>query len=68
LRSRFYAVARADNLECPVVFKSLASYRRGVGNLEGGSSVSQSFPSEAEAKIYLLAAGFEGAHPCLALK
>ena len=58
LRSRFYAVARADSVDCPVVFRSSTSYWRAIGSLEGSSSVSQSFPSEAECRIYLLAAGF----------
>ena len=58
LRSRFYAVARADSVDCPVVFRSSSSYWRAIGSLENSSSVSQSFPSEAEAKIYLVAAGF----------
>ena len=58
LRSRFYAVARADNVDCPVIFRSSASYWRAIGSLEDSNSVSQSFPSEAEAKIYLIAAGF----------
>eukprot|EP00435_Cladocopium_sp_Y103_P021640 s1714_g5.t1 len=58
LRSRFYAVARADSVDCPVVFRSSSSYWRAIGSLEGSSSVSQSFPSESEARIYLLAAGF----------
>ena len=58
LRSRFYAVARADTVDCPVVFRSSASYWRAIGSLENSTSVSQSFPSEAEAKIYLVSAGF----------
>ena len=68
LRSQFYAVARADSVDCPVVFRSSTSYWRAIGSLEGSSSVSQSFPSEAECRIYLLAAGFSGGqHPVLAL-
>ena len=58
LRSRFYAVVRADGVNCPVVFKSSSSYWRAIGSLEDSSSISQSFPSEAEARIYLQAAGF----------
>ena len=57
LRSRFYSVARADGVSCPVIFRSSASYWRALGSLEG-SSVSQCFPSESEARIYLQAAGF----------
>eukprot|EP00435_Cladocopium_sp_Y103_P024548 s2882_g6.t1 len=59
LRSRFYAVVRANSVDCPVIFKSSASYWRALGTLEGSNSISQSFPSESEAKVYLLAAGFE---------
>ena len=66
LRSRFYAVARADRVDVPVIFRSSASYWRAIGSLESGDSVSQSFPSEAEAKVYLCAAGFsEDTHSIL---
>ena len=57
LRPRFYAVLRADNLEKPTIFRSAASYWRCIGSLENSSSISQAFPSEIEAKIYLEAAG-----------
>lgn len=59
LRLRYYAVVRADGVSCPVVFRSSSSYWAALGTLEGSSSVSQSFPSETEAKIYLQAAGFD---------
>lgn len=58
IRSRFYAVAKADGLLHPNIFKSSGSYFRAVGNLVESSSVSQAFPSELEARIYLEAAGF----------
>ena len=59
LRSRCYAVVRAESLDSPVIFKSSASYWRAVGTFsEHNTSVSQSFPSELEAKVYILAAGF----------
>ena len=58
IRSRFYAVAKADGLLHPTIFKSSGSYFRAVGNLVESSSVSQAFPSELEARIYLEAAGF----------
>ena len=57
LRPRFYAVLRAPGLPGPTIFRSSASYWRCIGSLEGSSSISQSFPSEIEAKIYLEAAG-----------
>lgn len=66
LRSRFYAVARADRVDCPVIYRSSASYWRAIGSLESSDSISQSFPSEAEAKVYLCAAGFsEDTHSVL---
>ena len=57
LRPRFYAVLRADHLERPTIFKSAAGYWRCIGSLENSSSISQAFPSELEARIYLEAAG-----------
>ena len=61
LRARFYAVVRCDSIECPVVFRSSASYWSAVGSFSGrgANSVSHSFPSELEARAYLTAAGFE---------
>ena len=59
LRPRFYAVLQAPGLERATIFKSSAGYWRCVGSLEGSSSISQSFPSEIEARIYLEAAGAE---------
>eukprot|EP00435_Cladocopium_sp_Y103_P051113 s2167_g15.t1 len=57
LRSRFYAVVRAQSLESPTIYRSSSSYWRAVGTFsENNSSVSQSFPSEA--RVYILAAGF----------
>lgn len=58
LRSRYYAVARCVGLDSPTIYKSSASYWRQLGTLEGSSSISQSFPSETEALVYLQAAGF----------
>lgn len=57
LRPRFYAVLRAAGLDQPTVFRSSAGYWRCIGSLESSNSISQSFPSEIEAKIYLEAAG-----------
>ena len=59
LRSRFYAVLRAENLAQPTIFQSAASYWRCIGKLEGSDSISQSFPSEVEARIFLQSAGVE---------
>eukprot|EP00435_Cladocopium_sp_Y103_P068827 s107_g32.t1 len=57
LRSRFYAVLRAPGLSRATIFRSSASYWACVGSLEGSDSISQSFPSEIESRIYLEAAG-----------
>eukprot|EP00435_Cladocopium_sp_Y103_P067048 s1247_g29.t1 len=57
LRPRFYAVLRGAGLDCPTIFRSSAGYWRCIGSLESSSSISQSFPSEIEAKIYLESAG-----------
>ena len=57
LRSRFYAVLQASGLSRPTVFRSSAGYWACIGSLETSSSISQSFPSEAEARIYLQGAG-----------
>ena len=59
LRSRYYAIARCQNVECPVIFQSANSYWRAVGTLEGSDSITHAFPSELEARTYLEAAGFE---------
>ena len=57
LRPRFYAVLRASGLDQPTVFRSSAGCWSCIGSLESSNSISQSFPSEIEAKIYLEAAG-----------
>ena len=57
LRSRFYAVLRADRLPRPTIFRSARSYWQCVGELARSNSISHSFPSEQEAKVYLLGAG-----------
>ena len=60
LRSRFYAVVRCRGLDCPVVFRSSGGYWRAVGSFSGSGedSISHSFPSECEARAYLVSAGF----------
>ena len=57
LRPRFYAVLQAEDLAVPTIFKSSGGYWKCIGTLEGSSSISQSFPSEIEARIYLQGAG-----------
>ena len=57
LRNRFYAVLFAEDLEKPTIFQSAHSYFRCVGDLRTSKAISHAFPSEQEARIYLLAAG-----------
>ena len=57
LRSRFYSVASAPGLEFPTIFKSAASYWKLIGDLAESTAISQSVPSELEARIYSEAAG-----------
>ena len=57
LKNRFYAVLRAEGLEKATIFRSSAGYWACIGSLNNSESISQSFPSEVEAKIYLQAAG-----------
>ena len=59
-RSRFYAIVKCEGIFVPVIYRSSASYWAAIGSLEGSDSISQSFPSELEAKIYVEAAGFPG--------
>lgn len=46
LRPRFYVVLKASGLARPTLFSSAAGYWKGIGVLEGSSSVSYAFPSE----------------------
>ena len=57
LKNRFYAVLQAPGLLRATIFKSSAGYWNCIGSLQDSPSISQSFPSEAEAKIYLQSAG-----------
>lgn len=57
LKSRFYAVLKAPGLSRPTIFRSSRGYWDCIGHLEDSPSISQSFPSEAEAKVYLESAG-----------
>ena len=59
-RSRFYAIVKCAGIPVPVIYRSSASYWAAIKSLEGSDSISQSFPSELEAKIYVEAAGFPG--------
>ena len=59
-RSRFYAIVKCEGISVPVIYRSSASYWAAIRSLEGSDSISQSFPSELEAKIYVEAAGFSG--------
>ena len=57
LRNRFYAVLFAEDIAKPTIFQSAASYFRCVGDLGSSTAISHAFPSEQEARIYLLGAG-----------
>ena len=56
-RPRVYVVLRADGLPAPACFGSSAAYWNCVGSLANSSSISHSFPSETEARIYCEGAG-----------
>lgn len=56
IRSRVFVVLRADSLSGPACFQSSRSYWAAVGP-EFGDSVSHSFPSELEARVYCDSAG-----------
>jgi len=57
LRSRFYAVLRSERLQRPTIYRSARSYWACVGELASSDSISHSFPSEQEAKVYFAGAG-----------
>ena len=57
LRPRSYVVLRARGSTSPRVLQSSASYFRVVGSLQDSDSVSHSFPSETEARVYCAGAG-----------
>ena len=59
LRSRIYVVLRCAGVSTPVAFSSANSYWRTIGRLEDGNTLSHSFPSETEARIYTEGAGFD---------
>lgn len=56
-RPRVYVVLRAEGLPAPACFGSSAAYWNCVGSLRNSSSISHSFPSETEARIYCEGAG-----------
>ena len=58
VRSRVYIILRAPGLESPKVVFTSADYFSVVGRLHDSSTLSHSFPSETEARIYCEAAGF----------
>lgn len=60
LRNRAYAVLVGKGVTRPSIFKSAASYWKAVGTFGEDFSVSQAFPSELEARIYLESAGHVG--------
>ena len=59
LRSRFYAVLRADRLREKTLILSAHSYFQAVGDLKTSTSIFHAFPSELEATIFFDAAGVD---------
>lgn len=57
-RSRFYVVLRGGRGDLPAVFASSQAYWACVGQLSD-ETVTHSFPSETEARIYVEAAGLD---------
>ncbi len=57
IRPRVYVVLQAPGLSSPVAVNSSAEYFRIVGRLHNSDTLSHSFPSETEAKVYCLGAG-----------
>ena len=56
VRPRIYVVLRGGSGERPAAFSSSHSYWRALGGSHSDSSISHSFPSETEARIYCLGA------------
>ena len=57
IRSRFYAVVRAERVPAPTLFLTAGSYWARIGDFSSSSSISHAFPSEFEAKVYFAGAG-----------
>ena len=59
ISNRVYCVLAAEGLPAPVVLHSFSAYKRVVGELRRGGSLSHAFPSESEARLYFAGAGFD---------
>ena len=59
VRSRIYVVLRTEASNTPRCFSSSQSYWRCIKSLKDSLSISHSFPSETEARVYCSAAGVE---------
>ena len=57
LSNRHYCVLAAEGLDRPVVVGTFLAYKKIVGQLRRGESVSQAFPSECECRLYFAGAG-----------
>ena len=57
LQNRYWCVVRCSNCHTPRVFTSSSDFFRATGPIEGSSTICHAFPSRAEARIYLEAAG-----------
>jgi len=60
LQNRYWCVVRCSNCHTPRVFTSSSAFFRATGPIEGSSTICHAFPSRAEARIYLEAAGSDG--------
>ena len=58
LSPKIYVILQAPGIDNPVCFRSSGSYWSALGGRHG-DSISHSFPSETEAKVYVESAGFE---------
>ena len=59
VRSRIYVVLRVGTNTTPRCFSSSGSYWKCIGTFRDSNSISHSFPSETEARIYCSAAGVQ---------
>lgn len=59
IRPKYYVVVRASSVSGPCVFASSVGYWRTIGTLRGSSSISHSFPTEAESRTYCAGAGID---------
>ena len=59
LPNRFWCVLYCERLASPKVYTSSRNFFRGVGRVEGSSTLCHGFPTEAESRLYFEAAGVD---------